>query len=108
MTIWVLAEMFRDRRDSGERRFSARQGCERLQEHLRRSFVGGRILPFNTIHGKYKKFETLRRRPEGKEYAALADVWLETSRANREILGWDASTWMAVIDPAELDGMGHK
>ena len=101
MLVWVMAELLRDRRDSGRDRASARDGCKRLEEQLARDFTGGRVLPFNTIHGYYKRFE--KRRSNNGSEKALADILLKIGRARRKILGWNASPWILVFDPDPLE-----
>jgi hypothetical protein len=108
MTIWVLAELFRDRKEPGEKRLSGRHGCERLETHLREHFQGGRVLPFNTIHRHYKEFNAIRCKKGGEAAADAADKMLANARVNRDSLGWDASTWMALIDPNVPKAMGYN
>jgi hypothetical protein len=107
LLIWVLAELMRDRKD-GLPRLSARSGCKRLEKELQVTFKGGRVLPFETIHRHYKAFNTAMRCSNSGAEKAVADRLLEIGRERRELLGWDASAWLFVMDPEFLQSKGGK
>jgi hypothetical protein len=66
------------------------------------------VLPFDTIHRHYKEFNALRSKKAGKPAADIADKMLADARAKRDILGWDASTWLVLIDPSGLKSEGYN
>ena len=107
LLIWVLVELMRDRK-GGLPRLSARRGCERLKRELQIDFKGGRVLPFETIRRYHKGFVAAWRRSNSGEEKALAAKILAIGRERRELLGWDASAWLFVIDPAFLSSKGIK
>jgi hypothetical protein len=106
--IWVLVELLRDRKDPKRERASARDGCRRLKEQLRRDCRGGRVLPLETIRRLHKNFEATMRKSDSRELAATANDLLSLGRQRREDYGWDASVWLFVIEPDFLADKGVK
>jgi hypothetical protein len=105
LMLWAFAELMRDRQGS-QRRLSARAGCQRLAKDFARDSKGGRFLPFSTIrrhHGNVEK--DMRKNPEQR---AIANGLLEFGRQRRELIGWDASAWLYLIDPAVWQSKGYE
>jgi hypothetical protein len=104
LMIWAYVELMRDRK--GLPRLSARAGCAKLAKDFARDLKGGRFLTMETIRRQHRAFEkTMRRNAEEKANALHV---LECGRHNREILGWDASPWMFLVDPAALQSQGYE
>lgn len=105
--MWVLVELMRD--IQGNRpRLSARNAAKRLEKEFRISTTPDRraLPPGETIRRHYKKFTRVL--AVDSELKAAAVLLLEIGRLRREILGWDASWWQLVIDPAILQSKGYK
>jgi hypothetical protein len=104
LMFWAYVELIRDRK--GLPRLSARAGCAKLAKDFARDVKGGRFLTMETIRRHHKDFEKTMRR-DAEEKAKALHV-LECGRHNREILGWDASPWMFLIDPVALQLKGYE
>jgi hypothetical protein len=102
LMIWAFVELMRDRK--GLKRLSARQGSARLAKDFARDKL--RLLSVETIRRHHKDFEKIMRR--NPEEGAKALRLLEAGRHNREILGWDASCWTFLVDPAALQSHGYE
>jgi hypothetical protein len=107
LMVWVMVELMRDRREAGRERATVRESCKRLEKHLAECFQGGHRLGFEAIRRHYKKFGMVMRRPNSGVESDLAKGLLENARQRRDLLGWSTSTWMLVIDPNLLEGMGY-
>jgi hypothetical protein len=101
LMIWAYVELMRDRKD-GLPRLSARAGCAKLEKDFAEDLKRGRFLTFATIRRHYKEVEA---NPEQKAQALRL---LEIGRRNREILGWDASSWLFLIDPGFVQSKGYE
>jgi hypothetical protein len=108
MTIWVMVELMRDRQQVTRERWSAREGCNRLEKHLAKCSLDGRHLPLETIRDHYKKFERVMRRSNSGAVSELARLRLAFARLKRDLSGWDISTWALVVDPFQLEAAGYK
>jgi hypothetical protein len=106
LTIWVMVELLRDRRDPTKPRDSRRHACDRLASHLAECFQGGHVIKFEGIREYYKDFQRAVRRSDSglEEQARLV---LENARSTRELCGWECSTWALVLDPAQLPALGY-
>jgi hypothetical protein len=97
LLAWVMVELMRARQ--GLPPLSVRGGSKRLAKDISRDFLGGRTWTVETIRRQYKNFaQTLRHSNNGTE-KTQADILVKIGRARRELLGWDASVWLLVLDP---------
>jgi hypothetical protein len=96
LTLWAFVELMRDREDGGERR-TVRAACRLVQQQFADDLKGGRFLTVATIRRQHGEMEKAMRDDAGKK--AYADVLLEYGRRRREVLGWDSSMWLYLIDP---------
>jgi hypothetical protein len=103
MMIWAYVELTRDRKDKP--RLTARAGCRKLEKEFARDIKGGRFLTTETIRRHHKDIEKAIR--GNSEEKAKAFQLLEYGRHRREILGWDVSPWMFLIDTALLQSKGY-
>jgi hypothetical protein len=106
LLTWVMVELLRDRRDQTKERASVREAAQRLEQHLKKSFVGGRRIRFEGIRDHYKSFQVAVHR-SGAE-AALARNLLDLARRRRDLYGWETDTWALVMDPWALAAMGYR
>jgi PAS domain-containing protein len=104
--IWTFAELMRDRKEKQLRRFSERDGCQRLERTLRKDTIGGRWLKLPTIRKHHSDVKAALR--DGRISQANASFLLAYGRARREILGWDSSPWLFLIDPDLLPALGYQ
>ena len=104
LTIWLMVELLRDRRDPKKERVSAREASKRLEQHLAESFRGGHELGWERIRDHHKEFERVARQSNTGDERREADLILAQARLLRELRGWDTSTWSLVIDPADMVG----
>jgi hypothetical protein len=105
LLFYVMMELERDRRD-GRPRDSERNACDRLARHFEKELVVRRKLTAETIRRHVKDFKRILRKSNSDEQAAEAARTLAMGRANREVIGWDASTWLFVLDPQSLKASG--
>jgi hypothetical protein len=108
MTLWLLVELARDRKQWGAPRLSVLQASNRVAEHLAEHFKGGRVLSAETVRRHHKKFEKAMRQSNSDEERSLAKARLDNARQRRDLLGWDTSLWMLVLDPAGLQALGYE
>jgi hypothetical protein len=101
---WAFVELMRDRKVKGMPRLSARAGARKLEKEFARDLKGGRFLYFDTIRRYHKDFE----KAAGRNEKAQALAVLQNGRRNRERLGWDASPWMFLLDPALFQEKGYE
>ena len=106
MGIWVLVERMRARIGPGRSRDSVRSACDRLEKKLTKDIVGPRDLKWETFRDHYKKFEKTMRRSNSGEELARANNLLVIARKRREVLGWDVSPWLFVMEPEVLAAEG--
>jgi hypothetical protein len=107
LTIWVMVELLRDKRDPTKTRDSVRRACDRLESHLAESFQGGHAVKFEGIREHYKDFERAARRSNSGLEMAQARSLLENARLTRELCGWKCSTWALVLDSTQLPALGY-
>jgi hypothetical protein len=102
-----MVELLRDRKDQTRERASVREATRRLEQHLKRCFVGGRRIRFEGIRDHYKRFQaTAHRTNSGAE--ANARNLLDLARRRRDLYGWETDTWALVMDPWALKAMGYR
>ena len=104
MFLWLMVELARDRRRWGKPRASTREAAHRIAEELAECFRGGHELPPETVRRHHKEFERLMRK--GGDEAEFARRLLANARERRDLLGWETSTWLLVIDPVVLAALG--
>jgi hypothetical protein len=97
LMIFTFVELMRDRQETRLRRFSERDGCRRLQRTLKKEFIGGFELKFPTIRRHYSDVKDGLR--DGRVSQAHVNAFLALGRTRREILGWESSPWLWLMDP---------
>jgi hypothetical protein len=108
MTLWLLVELARDRQQWGLPRLSVLEASKRVAKHLAECFRGGRQLPPETIRRYHKKFEKVMRRSNSGVEAVRAKMLLDNARQRRDLLGWETSLWMLVLDPDTIRALGYE
>jgi hypothetical protein len=98
LTLWMMVELMRDRKQRVRARASVRKAADRVAKHLAEHFRGGVVPTAETVRRHYKQFERVMRR--GGDEAELAIGLLANARQRRDLLGWDTPTWLLMFDPA--------
>jgi len=106
LMIYAFVELRRDRQETRLRRLSERAGCRWLEKTLKKDLIGGRELKFSTIRNHHNDVKAALR--DGRVSQSAANSLLEYGRARREILGWDSSPWLFLIDPDLLPALGYQ
>jgi hypothetical protein len=108
LLIWVMVELLRDRRDQTKERASVREAARRLEQHLGKSFTGGRRIRAEAIRDHYKSFQTTAHRSNSGAEAALASNLLDSARRKRDLYGWETDTWVLVMPPEAFKAAGYQ
>ena len=108
LVLWVMVELMRDREQWGRPRASARGASARVAKHLAECFHGGRVLTTETVRDHHKRFERTMRQSNARAEAELAKGLLDLARKRRDLLGWQTSTWMLVLDLTALTALGYE
>src|SRR5262245_53974132 len=104
--LWAFVELMRDRRGLRSPRLSARAGCQKLAKDFARDFKGGRFLSVATIRRHHGEVD--RSLNDDQKKRALANGLLEYGRQRREVIGWDSSPWLFLMDPALFQAKGYE
>ena len=108
LRLWVMVELMRDRKELGRPRASVRDASARVAKHLAECFQGGRVLTAETVRDHHKRFERVMQRSNSGAEAELAKGLLDLARKRRDLLGWETSTWMLVLDLTALTALGYE
>jgi hypothetical protein len=105
LMLWAFVELMRDREDGGERR-AVRAACRLTQQQFSDDLKGGRFLTVDTIRRHHADTERAMRDDADKR--ALAIGLLDYGRRRRKLIGWNASLWLHLIDPARFIDSGYE
>jgi hypothetical protein len=95
LTLWLMVELMRDRKEQSRARASARDASDRVAKHLAEHFRGGRVLTTETVREHHKRFERVMR--QGGDEAENAKRLLGNARHHRALLAQETSLWVPVF-----------